>query len=39
MMLLYAVFKSKTILWVIGKQYFKMFTLPVDEDSLKQYVN
>jgi CHAT domain-containing protein len=30
--------ESKTILWVIGKQDFQMFTLPVDEDTLKQEV-
>ena len=38
MMLVYGVFKSKTILWVISKQDFQMFTLPVDEDTLKQKV-
>jgi CHAT domain-containing protein len=30
--------KSQTILWVIGKQYFQMFDLSVDEDTLKQRV-
>ena len=30
--------ESTTILWVIGKQHFQMFTLPVDEDTLKQEV-
>ncbi len=29
---------KKTVLWVIGKQQFQMFTLPVDEDTLKQQV-
>jgi CHAT domain-containing protein len=44
MMLVYGVLsgdediESKTILWVIGKQDFQMFTLPVDEDTLKQEV-
>ncbi len=28
--------EKKTILWVINKQHFQMFTLPVDEDILKQ---
>ena len=30
--------ESKTILWVISKQNFQMFTLPIDEDILKQQV-
>jgi CHAT domain-containing protein len=48
MMLVYGVIKddpnpmieieSKTILWVISKQHFQMFTLPVDEDTLEEKV-
>jgi tetratricopeptide (TPR) repeat protein len=42
MILVYGVLDSrvekKTILWVIGKQDFQMFTLPIDEDTLKQQV-
>jgi tetratricopeptide (TPR) repeat protein len=42
MMLVYGVLhrkiERKTVLWVIGKQDFQMFTLPVDEDTLKQEV-
>ncbi|MCK5524246.1 MAG: CHAT domain-containing protein [Thiomargarita sp.] len=42
MMLVYGVLhpkiEKKTVLWVIGKQDFQMFTLPVDEDTLKQEV-
>jgi CHAT domain-containing protein len=38
MMLVYSVMKDNIILWVITKQDFKMFTLPVDEDTLKQKV-
>jgi CHAT domain-containing protein/tetratricopeptide (TPR) repeat protein len=36
MMLVYSVMKENTVLWVIGKQTFQMFTLPVDEKTLKQ---
>ncbi|EDN71273.1 Tetratricopeptide TPR_2 [Beggiatoa sp. PS] len=39
MMLVYGVLRpeveKKTVLWVIGKQHFQMFTLPVDEDTTK----
>jgi len=42
MVLVYAVLDSrvekKTILWVIGKKQFQMFTLPIDEDTLKEEV-
>ncbi len=37
-MLVYGVMEENTVLWVIGKQQFQMFTLPVDEDTLKQQV-
>jgi len=30
--------ESKTILWVIGKKQFKMFTLPLDENTLAKDV-
>jgi len=29
---------DKTILWIIGKQNFQMFSLPVDENTLKQEI-
>ncbi len=38
MMLVYGVMKKNIVLWVIGKQHFQMFTLPVDETTLKQEV-
>ncbi|MEK8019150.1 MAG: CHAT domain-containing tetratricopeptide repeat protein [Candidatus Parabeggiatoa sp.] len=38
MMLVYSVMKENTVLWVIGKQVFQMFTLPVDEKTLKQKI-
>jgi hypothetical protein len=42
MVLVYGVLNSriekKTILWVIGKKQFKMFTLPLDENTLAKDV-
>ncbi len=37
-MLVYNVMEENTILWIIGKNQFQMFTLPVSEKTLKQDV-
>jgi CHAT domain-containing protein len=38
MMLVYNVMEENTVLWVIGKQNFQMFSLPVDEKTLEEKV-
>ncbi|MDM8564215.1 CHAT domain-containing protein [Candidatus Halobeggiatoa sp. HSG11] len=38
MMLIYGVMEKNIVLWVIGRQHFQMFTLPVDENTLKQKI-
>ncbi|MCP4698571.1 MAG: hypothetical protein GY862_17230 [Gammaproteobacteria bacterium] len=34
MLLAYAVMKESVILWLIGKERFEMFTLPLNEEQL-----
>jgi len=39
MMLVYNVMEENTILWVIGKHYFQMFTIPLLEQQLDKAIN
>lgn len=39
MMLIYGVMEDSTALWIVGRDEFQIFTLPVDERNLQEQVN